>query len=728
MTARFSGRLLKTGFFCAFMLLTVLLSGQVRPGELEIADFQPVRPIYRAGWPCTLSVTLRNRGGQDLEGTLELILPPEVRLVQGNVQQSFRFENGVDEINTSWTVVTSEALRHDLAVLAKYQQAAVRRSLSVLFLPALSIPKNREIPPPQPVATDILVGAHNCPLWETDRPEIWRNLLKHPERTPALGFYGQENPEVADWETKWAVEHGISFFVYCWYRARQGGPVEMRYSSALHEAFFHSRFQDRLRFAIMWENQARGQAGVADERDFLENLLPFWIKNYFQRPNYLVIDGKPLLFIYRPEFLVDDLGGVDKVASAFEKARQLCRQAGFAGLYLLGEYRGTDARHLQLMKDLGLDYTFAYVWPVPNNPTPRQAIEAQLSYITRTQELGIIPQVITVSQGWSGWQDEGSIWKLPPQDFEELLRRAKALAATFPREQLGSRLILLDNWNEWGEGHYIAPHREFGFEYLDAVRRVFSTESFQHIDLLPEDVGLGPYDAPVRQYFERERALIVQARRRITLPGTDPALVAWWAFDEPPEHEVAFDYSGHRLGGVLHNVARVKGRQGWALDCHGGCVIVPMDRPLTNCSQLTVECWVRTETPNQNNRWIVNCVFGGVETTGFRVGLLEGKPCFQIPVTPWSHHLVGQSPLPVGPWVHLAATFDGSTMRLYMQGREIGVLERRAPITFNSRYLVLGNYEKGHSAHFTGAIDEVRIYSRCLSPEEIAAHARPNQP
>jgi|GEM_PF-5362822 hypothetical protein len=231
MTARFSGRLLKTGFFCAFMLLTVLLSGQVRPGELEIADFQPVRPIYRAGWPCTLSVTLRNRGGQDLEGTLELILPPEVRLVQGNVQQSFRFENGVDEINTSWTVVTSEAGRHDLAVLAKYQQAAVRRSLSVLFLPALSIPKNREIPPPQPVATDILVGAHNCPLWETDRPEIWRNLLKHPERTPALGFYGQENPEVADWETKWAVEHGISFFVYCWYRGdravqlRCGTPV-----------------------------------------------------------------------------------------------------------------------------------------------------------------------------------------------------------------------------------------------------------------------------------------------------------------------------------------------------------------------------------------------------------------------------------------------------------------------------------------------------------------------
>ena len=55
-------------------------------------------------------------------------------------------------------------------------------------------------------------------------------------------------------------------------------------------------------------------------------------------------------------------------------------------------------------------------------------------------------------------------------------------------------MLLLDNWNEWGEGHYIAPHREFGFGYLDAVRNVFSDAPKQHVDLLPEDLGMGPYD------------------------------------------------------------------------------------------------------------------------------------------------------------------------------------------------------------------------------------------
>ena len=241
------------------------------------------------------------------------------------------------------------------------------------------------IPEPQPAPTKILVGAHHCPLWEADKPKMWDQVVKHPERTPALGFYSQENPEVADWETKWAVEHGISFFVYCWYRDGQGGPVKMRFGSAIHDALFRSRYASKIKFTIMWENQARGKAGVANEADLLGNLLPFWVQNYFRHPSYLKIDNKPLLFIYRPEFLVQDLGSAENVRTAFE---------------------------------------------------------------------------------------------------------------------LGSKMLLLDNWNEWSEGHYIAPHREFGFGYLDAVRAVFSSAPKEHTDLLPEQIGMGPYDRAYKRHVE----------------------------------------------------------------------------------------------------------------------------------------------------------------------------------------------------------------------------------
>jgi len=358
------------------------------------------------------------------------------------------------------------------------------------------------VPEPQPVGTQILVGTHNCPLWEADKPQMWNQVLKHPERTPALGFYSQESPEVADWETKWAVEHGISFFVYCWYRNGQGGPVKMHFGSAIHDALLKSRYVSKMKFAIMWENQARGTAGVSGEADLMENLLPFWTQNYFRHSSYLKIDNKPLLFIYRPEFLVQDLGGVDKVREALEKMRRACRTAGFDGLYLLGEYRGLDRKHLELMKQMGLDYTFAYCWHIQGNPSPQQAIAAQLDYITKTRRIGVLPEVVTVSQGWSGWHDEGSIWKIPPDDYQELLRKAKDLVESFPASELGSKMLLLDNWNEWSEGHYIAPHREYGFGYLDAVRAVFSSASKEHTDLLPEQIGMGPYDRAYKRHVQ----------------------------------------------------------------------------------------------------------------------------------------------------------------------------------------------------------------------------------
>ncbi|MCX7598337.1 MAG: glycoside hydrolase family 99-like domain-containing protein, partial [Armatimonadetes bacterium] len=379
---------------------------------------------------------------------------------------------------------------------------------------------------------------------------------------------------------------------------------------------------------------------VADEKDLMENLLPFWVENYFRHPSYLKVDNKPLLFIYRPEFLIDDLGSVENVRRALDEMRQACRAAGFDGLYLLGEYRGLDPNHLRLMRDLGLDYTFAYVWYVPNNPTPEEAIAAQIQYITKTQELGILPQVVTVSQAWSGWHDEGTIWKIPPREFEDLLRWAKDFIAGLPQDQLSGRMLLLDNWNEWGEGHYIAPYREYGFGYLDAVRKVFALAAEPHVDLIPEDIGLGPYDSAYRAWAERQETVRRQASRRVLKAGApEPGLVAWWAFDDDAASPVVMDYSGNRLGGTLEKARLVPGLDGNALLCDGGCAVVPNNPALSITDAISIECWAKTDVAGQDNRWMVNRIFAGGVDTGYRLGLLHGRPCFEIPVTAWSHHL-----------------------------------------------------------------------------------------
>ena len=491
--------------------------------HVKIRRFQPDQPLARARRVASVSADLEHRGAEeDVELAVHLSLPPGIRVVKSNATNRARISAADGWSRLTWSLEADAPMTADLALELKAADGSpvARQPLRMLFLPPADKSAPPYIPVPKPVPTDRLIGAHHCPLWEADKPNLWLNVLKHPERTPALGFYSQEHPEVADWETKWAVEHGISFFIYCWYRTGQGGAVKTQFGSAIHDALFKSQFADKIKFTIMWENQSRGQAGVADERDLFSNLLPYWMGNYFKHPSYLKVDNKPLLFIYRPEFLVDDLGGVTNVAKAFERMRQVCREAGFDGLYLLGEYRGTDPKHLELMKSLGLDHTFAYCWYVHGSPPPEQAIRAQMESIRKTQELNILPQVVTVSQAWSGWQDEGTVWKIPPPQFETLLRQAKEFTATLPKEHLGRRLLLLDNWNEWGEGHYLAPYREYGFGYLDAVRKVFSTAPEAHDDLLPEDIGRGPYDTVIRAHFD---ALEEKRKSRLfAKPGRAP--------------------------------------------------------------------------------------------------------------------------------------------------------------------------------------------------------------
>ncbi len=700
-------------------------ASQVPTPQVTIRRFQPDQPLARARRVASVSADLESLGAADTELDVTLSLPVGVRAVQSNVVTPLRIKSSEGGSRLTWSLEAAEPMAADLVLELKALDGSpvAHQSLRMLFLPPVEKTSPPYIPEPVPAPTSMLVGAHHCPLWEADMPQMWLNVLKHPERTPALGFYSQENPEVSDWETKWAVEHGISFFVYCWYRTEQGGAVKTRFGSAIHDALFKSRFVNKMKFTLMWENQARGQAGVADEQDLFTNLLPYWIENYFKHPSYLKVDNKPVLFIYRPEFLVDDLGGVTNVANALARMRQVCREAGFDGLYLLGEYRGTDPKHLELMKSLGLDYTFAYCWHVQDNPTPERAIATQMDYIRKTQELNILPQVVTVSQAWSGWQDEGTIWKIPPPQFETLLRQAQEFTTTLPREQLGSRMLLLDNWNEWGEGHYLAPYREYGFGYLDAVRKVFSTATEDHLDLLPEDIHRGPYDTAVRTHFEAVEQKARLLSKRVVKADAPTGLVAWWTFDESEDSPTAFDYSGHRHGGWLEKSRRAAGWEGNALVCDGGSVLVPRSPLLGELQKFTVECWVRTDVGAQDNRWLVNSVFSHNTTSGFRLGVLRGNPCFQVPRTAWSHHLSGDEPLPTGRWVHLAATFDGTTMRLYVDGRECGTMSRPGALLPTDGRFVLGNYELDHRSYFQGLLDDVRIYRRVLSGDAVRANA-----
>jgi len=187
------------------------------------------------------------------------------------------------------------------------------------------------------------------------------------------------------------------------------------------------------------------------------------------------------------------------------------QKAGFPGLVLLGQYCWrTDQNPHPMMKRIGLDYTFSYHWPTfagqefmpaGSNPPGRQIVEAQ-ERCWRSEAKEALPNVATVSMGWDSapWNFfcTRTQWRLTPAEFKSACQRARSLLEERPAADLAGRMILIDNWNEYGEGHYVFPTQQYRFGYLDAIREVFAPNAVAHTDVVPEDIGRGPYDSALK--------------------------------------------------------------------------------------------------------------------------------------------------------------------------------------------------------------------------------------
>ena len=66
-----------------------------------------------------------------------------------------------------------------------------------------------------------------------------------------------------------------------------------------------------------------------------------------------------------------------------------------------------------------------------------------------------------------------------------------------------------------------------------------------------------------------------------------------------------------------------------------------------------------------------------------------------------------------------AAETSGRTMRLFVDGSEAATLDRPGRVNPSHFDLVIGGFATGSPAHFTGLVDEVRVFARALSADEI---------
>ena len=109
--------------------------------------------------------------------------------------------------------------------------------------------------------------------------------------------------------------------------------------------------------------------------------------------------------------------------------------------------------------------------------------------------------------------------------------------------------------------------------------------------------------------------------------------------------------------------------------------------------------------------------------TQYSLFLSDGKVVFRLIKVPGVDHrtIASDSVIPINAWTHVAATWDGATMKLFINGaQQAQTLGVAAPINGGVGPTLIGK-QGSNINHFAGLIDEVEIFNRALTSNEIRA-------
>src|SRR5262245_11828598 len=199
---------------------------------------------------------------------------------------------------------------------------------------------------------------------------------------------------------------------------------------------------------------------------------------------------------------------------------------------------------------------------------------------------------------------------------------------------------------------------------------------------------------------------------------TAPALVAAYAFGEGAGLNTADASGTGNTGAILNATWNASGKYGSALSFNGtnARIDVADAASLDLTSGMTLEAWVNPAVSVTGWRDILykgndNYYLEASSTNGGRpaVGVIAGGVYGEA---------YGSAALPINTWTHLAATYDGTAVKLFVNGTQVASTARTGLIQTSTSPLQIGG-DSLYGQYFQGLIDEVRIYNHALSLAEI---------
>mgnify|MGYP001032056029 CR=1 FL=1 len=309
---------------------------------------------------------------------------------------------------------------------------------------------------------------------------------KQPHIPADLGFYDLRLSETREDQAKMAKDAGVEGFCYWHYWFGNGKqllerPFNEVLTSGKPEFPFSLAWANHSWEKKLWNKKGNSELLIKQEypgtKDYIDHfyiLLPA-----FKDKRYIRVHGKPLFVIYNP---LDS----PEIQQFIKVWRNLARQNGLDDFYFIA--RDSDCRFRDRCLDLGFDATYnddvfnihhnlnifykVILWlmrnwlGIPSVFEYKKAIKYMIS--ERCKENNIIP---VIAPNWDHSPRSGRnaiILNHPhPRYFKQVITNALNTVIKKDKEE---QIVFIKSWNEWGEGNYMEPDKEFGHGYLDVLR------------------------------------------------------------------------------------------------------------------------------------------------------------------------------------------------------------------------------------------------------------------
>ncbi|HXL77455.1 MAG TPA: LamG-like jellyroll fold domain-containing protein [Candidatus Eisenbacteria bacterium] len=219
--------------------------------------------------------------------------------------------------------------------------------------------------------------------------------------------------------------------------------------------------------------------------------------------------------------------------------------------------------------------------------------------------------------------------------------------------------------------------------------------------------GTATITATVGSVAPAQVNVIVNPAPTVCLPAPS-GLVGWWPA-EGNGNDLIHGNTGTLLGGATFASGKVG--QGFSFNGTDGFVEIPDAPSLDIQTQITLEAWIRPTTLGGR---ILDKITAGT-ADGY---LLDTDSEGRLRLIVGSRSMSSPPLLTANSFSHVAGTYDGQQLRLYINGALVATLAGGVSIPPNSRTLRIGADSDGLSRS-NGVIDEPSVYNRALLGSEI---------